>query len=97
MSRAFGARPFIGAPSMATLPVLSVSSPATMRSNVDFPQPEGPRMVTNSPALMSRSMPSSTIVSPNRLPSPATRTAPRTGRAPAASSFTTGIRTSASP
>ena len=68
-----------------------------MRSSVDFPQPEGPRMVMNSPARMSRSMPSSTVVSPNCLPSPATRTAPRTGRVPAASGFTTGIRASASP
>jgi hypothetical protein len=28
------------------------SSPAIMRSNVDFPQPDGPTKTTNSPSLM---------------------------------------------
>src|SRR5690349_22898211 len=34
--------PVTGAPSSSTRPVVGVSSPATMRSSVDLPQPEGP-------------------------------------------------------
>jgi hypothetical protein len=79
MSRAFGARPAIGVPSIVTLPAVSDSSPATIRSKVDFPHPDGPRMVMNSPAATSRSMPSRTVTSPKRLPSPRIRTAPRMG------------------
>ncbi|GEM_PF-6641258 len=37
-----------GAPSSKTSPVLPLSSPATMRSSVDLPQPDGPRMVMKS-------------------------------------------------
>src|SRR5580658_7597431 len=39
-------------------PPVDSSSPATMRSVVVFPQPEGPSRVTNSPASTRRSMPS---------------------------------------
>src|SRR5918912_221363 len=35
-------------PSRSTRPAVGRSSPATMRSRVDFPQPEGPRMVMKS-------------------------------------------------
>ncbi|MEJ7720339.1 MAG: hypothetical protein WKF58_07740 [Ilumatobacteraceae bacterium] len=35
---------------MSTVPLLGSSSPDAMRSSVDFPQPEGPTTVTNSPA-----------------------------------------------
>jgi hypothetical protein len=34
-----------------------VSRPATMRSRVDLPQPDGPTMTMNSPSLISMSMP----------------------------------------
>ena len=37
-----------GLPSSRTWPVVGVSSPATRRSSVDLPQPDGPRMVTKS-------------------------------------------------
>ena len=37
-----------GAPSSSTRPAVGVSSPATMRSSVDLPQPDGPRMVMKS-------------------------------------------------
>ena len=37
-----------GLPSSRMRPVVGRSSPATSRSSVDFPQPEGPRMVTKS-------------------------------------------------
>src|SRR5690349_7404964 len=37
-----------GSPSSSTRPLLARSRPATMRSSVDFPQPDGPRMVMKS-------------------------------------------------
>ncbi len=37
-----------------------------MRSSVDFPQPDGPRKQTNSPASMSRLMLRSAVKSPKR-------------------------------
>ena len=37
-----------GLPSSSTFPLVGVSSPATRRSRVDLPQPDGPRMVTKS-------------------------------------------------
>src|SRR5690349_2878719 len=36
---------------MRTRPVLWISRPATMRSKVVLPQPDGPRSATNSPSL----------------------------------------------
>jgi hypothetical protein len=35
---------------MEISPPLISSSPATMRSSVDLPQPDGPTMTTNSPS-----------------------------------------------
>ena len=43
------------APSMAIAPSLGAINPATIRSSVDLPQPEGPRKETKSPGLMVRS------------------------------------------
>lgn len=40
--------PAIGMPSTVMLPVVIGSSPAHIISNVDLPQPDGPRMATNS-------------------------------------------------
>ena len=37
-----------GLPSSRTCPAVGVSSPATRRSSVDLPQPDGPRIVTKS-------------------------------------------------
>ena len=37
-----------GEPSSTTRPVVGVSRPATMRSSVDLPQPDGPRIVMKS-------------------------------------------------
>src|SRR5437879_4862896 len=45
---AIRARSATSCPSRMTRPLVGWSSPATMRSSVDFPQPEGPRMVTKS-------------------------------------------------
>ena len=40
--------PVTGVPSSSTWPGVGRSRPATMRSSVDLPQPEGPRMVMKS-------------------------------------------------
>src|SRR5439155_1459638 len=45
-----------GAPSSITRPVLGESSPATMRSSVDLPQPERPRRQMKSLASTARSV-----------------------------------------
>ena len=50
-------------------PSVGRSSPATRRSSVDFPQPDGPRMVTKSLSPMERSTGSSARVgAPPRTP-----------------------------
>ena len=50
-------------------PSVGLSSPATMRSSVDLPQPDGPRMVTNSLSATTRSVGSSARVgAPPRTP-----------------------------
>ena len=48
-------------------PLVIVSRPATMRSSVDLPHPDGPTSTMNSRSRMARSIPSITDVSPNRL------------------------------
>ena len=49
MLRWFGLRSTTSRPSMRITPWLGVSNPATMRSVVVLPQPDGPRKETNSP------------------------------------------------
>src|SRR6185503_1253541 len=60
-------------PASSMRPALCSSSPATMRSSVVLPQPEGPRKQTNSPLAMSRSMCESAVNAPNSLRMPASR------------------------
>jgi hypothetical protein len=50
MSRSLAGTSFIGTPSIARVPEVMDSSPATMRSVVDLPQPEGPSSTMNSPS-----------------------------------------------
>ena len=50
--RWLGFRPTTSLPSMRMAPVVGVSNPATMRSTVVLPQPEGPSSETNSPLSM---------------------------------------------
>ena len=64
MSRARGSRSFTTRPPMAMVPAVIASRPATMRSSVDLPQPEGPTMTTNSPSAMSIETPWMTCVGP---------------------------------
>ena len=64
MSRSLESRSFTTRPSMAMLPPVMSSSPASMRSSVDLPQPEGPTSTMNSPSAMSSEMPCRTLVLP---------------------------------
>ena len=41
-------------PSMSMSPEVMSSRPTIMRSRVDFPQPDGPTRITNSPSATSR-------------------------------------------
>src|SRR6266480_1525144 len=67
MSRSLGSRSVTTRPPMDTSPCVMGSRPATMRSKVDLPQPDGPTSATNSPSRMCRSMPWITSVRPKLL------------------------------
>src|SRR5690606_11071774 len=54
-------------PSIRMLPDVASSRPAITRSNVDFPHPDGPTKITNSPSATSRSIPLSTSCLPKDL------------------------------
>src|SRR3954452_21465983 len=55
MSRSLGALSLTTCPSMINLPAVMSSRPAIMLRVVDFPQPDGPTRMTNSPSAMSMS------------------------------------------
>src|SRR5262249_56140082 len=57
MSRSAGSTSLTTRPPMSISPPVMVSSPATMRSSVDLPQPEGPTSTQNWPSPTSKSMP----------------------------------------
>ena len=64
-----GPGPATGVPLSRMRPELGRSSPATSRSNVDLPQPDGPRMVTKSLSATARLVGSSARVgAPRRTP-----------------------------
>jgi hypothetical protein len=56
MSRSRGPSSFIRSPPIASSPSVMSSSPAIIRSAVDFPQPDGPTRIMNSPSAISRSI-----------------------------------------
>ena len=60
--RSRGGRSFASSPSSSTAPVVGSSRPATIRSTVDLPQPDGPSSTMNSPSLTSRLMVSTATV-----------------------------------
>ena len=62
-------------PPTSTRPVSASSSPASTRSAVVLPQPDGPSSATSSPGAMSRSRPSSAWTPPKLRRSPSSRTA----------------------
>ena len=53
MSRSFGDRSLTTRSPMRSSPLVISSSPATIRSAVDFPQPDGPTRMTNSSSATS--------------------------------------------
>src|SRR3954466_5471416 len=55
MSRSFGATSLTTRSPMRIVPSLDSSSPATIRSAVDLPEPDGPTSTVNPPSAMSRS------------------------------------------
>src|SRR6266700_4657141 len=66
MSRSFGSTSLTIRPPISMVPALGRSSPATILSSVDLPQPEGPTSTVNSPLSMSRSIPFNTSRRANR-------------------------------
>src|ERR1700733_505304 len=54
MSRSLGALSLTTWPPIFSSPAVMSSRPATIRSAVDFPQPDGPTRIMNSPSAMSR-------------------------------------------
>src|SRR6478736_5066180 len=59
-SRRLVGTPETSVPPMRTTPPCACSSPASTRSAVVFPQPDGPSSDTNSPGSIARSRPCST-------------------------------------
>jgi hypothetical protein len=64
MSRREAGTDEMSLPSTRTDPVSAVSKPATMRSAVVLPQPDGPSSATSSPGAISMDSPSSARVAP---------------------------------
>ena len=64
MSRLAADSPVRSAPSTSTAPRSGWSKPATMRSAVVLPQPDGPSSATSSPGASARSKPSSARAAP---------------------------------
>src|SRR4051812_19068582 len=67
MSRSLGGTLFTTRPPIFTSPPEISSRPATMRSSVLLPQPEGPTSTQNSPSAIDTSTPCTTWVEPNDL------------------------------
>src|SRR4051812_31866554 len=57
MSRLAGSSLVTSRPSIATLPCSTGSNPASIRSTVDLPDPDGPTSTSNSPLFTSRFRP----------------------------------------
>src|SRR5690348_17615465 len=67
MSRSFGCTLFTTRLPIEMVPEVMFSSPASMRSNVDLPQPEGPTNTTNAPSSIGTVTPCRTSNPPNDL------------------------------
>src|SRR5881296_3599417 len=67
MSLSLGGRPLTLSLSIMISPSSGTSNPATQRRVVVLPQPEGPRMTTNSPLETSRERPSTAAAPSNFL------------------------------
>src|SRR6185295_10171212 len=62
--RLSGSTPSIGCPSMTICPSVGTSKPASIRSSVVLPQPDGPSSAKNSPSSMSRWASSTAVTEP---------------------------------
>src|SRR5258706_14773116 len=67
MLRSFGSTLLTTRPAISIVPLLTLSSPASIASSVDLPQPDGPTSAMNSPLSASRVMLFSTSTLPKRL------------------------------
>src|SRR6187200_1513788 len=67
ISRSFGATLLTTRSPIEIWPLVMPSNPAIILSRVDFPQPDGPTRVTNSPSTMSMFTPCKISVEPNDL------------------------------
>src|SRR5215475_2225214 len=67
MSRSLGWTLLTTRSPIEIVPEVMFSSPASMRSNVDLPQPEGPTSTTNSPSSIGIDTPCRTSKLPNDL------------------------------
>ena len=85
-----------GSPARWTEPRVGASRPATRFNRVDLPQPDAPRMETNSPALTVSEMSSSAVTVPVPLPKVLVTPSMRTVMRPAAPSGATGLVTAIS-
>src|SRR5690242_21839306 len=74
MSRSRGCRWVTSRSPIVIVPDVTVSSPASMRSDVDLPQPDGPTSTVNEPSGSSRSRSLTTEVFPYALVTPEKRT-----------------------
>src|SRR4051794_31410788 len=70
MSRLLAGTLVMSLPPTVTVPESDVSKPATMRSAVVLPQPDGPSNETSSPSASSRSRPSRAMLPPKDLRNP---------------------------
>ena len=68
--RSSGSMSLTSRPSIRIEPAVIASSPASILSSVDLPQPEGPTKTTNSPSATARSTDLITSTSPKRLRTP---------------------------
>ncbi len=62
--RRLGGTPSIGWPSISIVPSLVVSKPASIRSSVVLPQPDGPSRAKNSPSSIVMDSPSTARTPP---------------------------------
>src|SRR5205809_593078 len=67
MSRSFGCTLLTTRSPIEIVPEVMFSSPASMRSSVDLPQPDGPTSTTNSPSSIGIVTPCRTSNPPNDL------------------------------
>ena len=66
MPRFWGGTGVTSSPPITTEPASGCSSPATIRSSVDFPEPDGPSRATSDPSGTSSETSSSAVKPANR-------------------------------